>query len=584
MKVSGSRVQSILSSIALLSAAAHAQTPGDRAPLKAVHPGYTLVNLMPGGITPGVSGIDFLSDGRVVVCTWGGDHKVLVPPSRKGEVYVVSGTTQDDTSKMTAKKIYSGLQEPLGLKVVNDTIYLSERQALAALADKNGNGVIDSGEYRKVASYASGASRHEFFFGLLYKDGYFYGAHSLSLNNGGTAAVPQPEANRGTYVKIDKKTGKTEFIAGGAREPFGFGMNPAGEIFSTEVQGTWNPACAFTQVKPGRFYGHPQIGQDPPNPWDTKPYQAPAVLLPETEIANAPGEPAYVPSGVFKGQYLYGDVTYGGIQRVYLEKVGDDYQGGVVRFSAGFNSGVSRLKFAPNGDLIVGEIGDPDGNWNEPGKKLYGLQKLKANGKSAFEILAVRSRPKGMELEFTEEVALDADQPTKYEAKTWNYVRTASYGGPKQNSNGLTVSKVQVDPSRKKVYLELNGLKDGGYVVYIRLNGLKSAAGNALWSTETWYTLNSFGTGDPFTVALAPGQTAPAELSMARIPGSLAFRLSAPGAYDLRVVDSRGAEVARFRGDAAGSYVLPLRGLAPGVYTAALRSGGQSLNRAFTAF
>lgn len=582
---SNRRVSAILG-ILSIGAEVNAQTPGDRDHLKGVHPGYTLHGVAPAGLQPGVSGIDFLSDGRIVICTWGGDHRTLVPPSKKGDVYILSNVAQDDSSKVTYKKFATGMQEPLGIKVVNDTIYLSERQALAMLVDKDGNGLIEGSEYSKLAPYSDGAGRHEFFFGLVYKDGYFYGAHSMSLANGGLAAVPQPDANRGTYLKIEKATGKTEYIAGGAREPFGMVMNPAGEVFSTEVQGGWNPACAFTQVKAGRFYGHPQPGQVPPNPWDSKPYQAPAVLLPESEIANAPGEPAYVPGGIFQGQYLYGDVTYGGIQRVYLEKIGEDYQGGVVRFSAGFTSGVSRLKFGPNGDLYVGEIGDADGNWNEPGKRLYGLQKLKANGKTTFEMLSVHSRPKGMEIEFTEPVALDADQTAKYEVKSWTYTRTAAYYNNKENTKTLAITKVQVDASRKKVYLEISGLAAGN-LIYIRLVGLKSATDGAAWSTETWYTLNAFGSGDPFTpptglvVPLAADRLAANAISISRAGGEMIFRVESDRPYALRITDARGALVKELSGMATGTHSVPVHELAPGLYAATLVSQGKSVSKAF---
>lgn len=570
----------------LAFAAAHAQGPGDRGRLNAVHPGYTLSSVMPAGFQPGVSGMDFLSDGRMVICTWGGDHKVLVPPSKKGEVFILSNVAQEDSAKMTFKRFATGLQEPLGLKVVNDTIYLSERQALSALADKNGNDTMEPDEYRKVAAYTSGGQRHEFFFGLVYKDGWFYGAHSLSLVTGGSAALPQPNTDRGTYVRVEKATGKTEVVAGGARQPFGMGMNPAGEIFSTDVQGTWNPFCSFTHVKAGRFYGHPQVGQSPASQWDAKPYNAPAVMLPQSEIANAPGEPVYVPSGAFQGQYLYGDVTYGGIQRIFLEKIGDDYQGAVMRFSAGLKAGVSRLKFGPNGDLYVGQIGDPDGNWNESSSKLYGLQKLKANGKTAFEMLSVHSRAKGMEIEFTEPVALDAEQILKYEVKSWTYTRTAAYGGQPQNKKTLTVGKVQVDASRKKVYLEVTGLT-AGYVVYIRLVDLKSATGGSPWSTEAWYTLNAFGSGEIFsgtTALAAPGASASHALSLDRVGSETGFRIESPGPYLLRITDARGARIAEFRGQGSGRRALIPGSLAPGRYLATLVSGGKRLGKSFVNF
>jgi hypothetical protein len=564
---------------AFLAGPLQAQVPGDRSKLVAPHPGYTLATLMPQGLQPGVSGMDFLSDGRLVLCTWGGNHLALTPPSRKGEIYIVSNVDADDVAKVTYTRFATGLQEPLGLKVVNDTVYISERQALAALYDKNKNGALDSGEYRKVAAYASGAERHEFFFGLLYKDGWFYGAHSLSLIAGGPAAVPQPNANRGTYLRVDKNTGRTEYLSGGAREPFGWVMNPEGEMFSTDVQGTWNPFSSFTQVRPGRFYGHPQIDQSPPSPYDKLPYNPPAVMLPQSELANAPGQPVYVKDGIFQGQYLYGDVTYGGIQRIFLEKAAGEYQGCALRFSAGFIGGVGRLIWAPNGDLIVGEVGDPDGNWHEPGKKPYGLQRLRPNGKTVFEMLSVRSRPKGMEIEFTQPAAADADQAVHYEVDTWKYQRTASYGGSPIDKHKLTVDTVKVDAARKKVYLAIKGLQTG-YLVHVRLNGLKSATGAAPWSTEAWYTLNALGTGNAFDppVTTAPRLTRDA-LKVYRAGDRIVFGVAAEEAYVLKVFDARGALEREFHGKGAGRQSLSIQGLARGAHEVLLETPSGRVSR-----
>lgn len=562
----------------LACGAALAQIPGDRAKLAGPHPGYTLASLMPAGLQPGVTGLDFLSDGRLVLCTWGGNHLALTPPSRKGEIYFVSNVDADDVSKVTYKRFASGLQEPLGLKIVNDTLYITERQALAALVDKNGNGVLDSGEYRQVASYASGDARHEFFFGLLYKDGWFYGAHSLSLIAGGPAAVPQPHANRGTYLRVEKSTGKTEYLSGGAREPFGWAMNPDGEMFSTEVQGTWNPFSAFTQVRAGRFYGHPQVNQNPPATFDKAPYNPPAVMLPQSEIANAPGQPLYVKEGIFRGQYLYGDVTYGGIQRIFVEKVAGEYQGCVMRFSAGFIGGVGRLLWAPNGDLIVGEVGDPDGNWHEPGKKPYGLQRLRPNGKTAFEILSMRSRPQGMEIEFTEPAAADANAAAHYEVDAWTYKRTSDYGGPKIDQKKLSISSVQADPERKKVYLEIKGLQTG-YLVHLRLNGLKSAAGAAPWSTESWYTLNAFGSGKPFDPPVPTARVSGLDLRFGFAANALTFDVAAPEDYVLTLRDARGALEARRRGRGPARESLPAASLRRGAHIATLETPSGRVSR-----
>lgn len=569
---------------------ARAQTPGDTRNLAGVHPGYTLINLRPSAIAEGIGGMDFLPDGRLAICTWNGNHDPVMTPVRKGNLYILSGVELDDPAKVTYKKFAANLEEPLGLKAVGDTLYVSERQGLLQLVDMNKDGVADSSSanpkagYKAVASYTSGNSRHEYFFGLLYKGGFFYGAHSLSLDNGGTAAIPQPHANRGTFVKVNRATGATEHIAGGARQPFGVAWGPEGEMFATDVQGTWLPASKLNHVKAGANYGHPQRDQSPANPWDSKPFQPPAVYLPQSEIANAPGQPVLVPSGTFAGQMLYGDVHYGGIQRVYLEKVGTEWQGAVFRFSAGFEGGVGRLVYGPDGALYVGQVGHNSGNWIEPAKKEYGLAKLKANGKSAFEMLRVISRAKGMEIEMTEPVSDDFATASKYQISSYYFTPTAAYGGNKQGVKPLTPKSVTVDPaSGRKVFLEIDGL-EAKRAIYIRLVGLKSKAGAALWSTEAWYTLNAIGTGNAFdpVVAASPSPDRKLPLELVSAAGRVSITLPFDGDYALRLLDASGAVRASVAGTGlrGGAAALATAGLPRGVYALALRGAGREWSRA----
>src|SRR4029078_222414 len=101
-----------------------------------------------------------------------------------------------------------------------------------------------------------------------------------------------------------------------------------------------------------------------------------------------------------------------------------------------------------------------------------------------------------------------------YEVKSWKYTRTASYGGSKENQKTLAISKLQVDATRKKVSLDISGVPTGN-VIYIRLVGLKSATGGAAWSTETWYTLNAFGS-ETTDLARSRGGSGPGSADFAR--------------------------------------------------------------------
>lgn len=133
------------------------------------------------------------------------------------------------------------------------------------------------------------------------------------------------------------------------------------------------------------------------------------------------------------------------------------------------------------------------GGWIQYGKLTYGLQKLTFNNKPVFEMLAVRAKANGVEIEFTEPLKEGAGlNTTDYAVNQWWFKPTADYGGPKMDETRLPVKKINISPDRRKVFLELDGMKPK-HVVYIRLNykTIKSANDRNLWTTEAWYTMNN---------------------------------------------------------------------------------------------
>jgi hypothetical protein len=459
-----------------------ADAPGDGLPLTGVHPAYTLTNLRPAGFEPQVTGMDWLPDGRLAISTWGGDRLTVL-----GEVYLLDGVTGNtDPAKVTMKRIAHGLREPMGLKYVDGTVYVSEKHRLTALVDKTGDEVAD--EYRQIATWPFGGNYHEFAFGLLYKDGFFYVTTGIAMVPGGATANPQPAPNRGSTLKVNKNTGDVSYVAGGLRTPNGIGWGPEGDIFVTDNQGMFVPASKLLRIKQRGFYNH---YTNPTGPYDDQPVTEPVLWLPHNEISNSPSNPIVLPNGVFEGQMVFGDVTYGGLQRAYLEKVGGEYQGAVFRMTQGLESGVSRISLGPDGAIYTGGIGW-EGNWGQAGKLKYGLQKLSLNGADAFDIAKMRAVSGGFELEYTQPLSDETvkDLATKYKAQQWRYVPTPQYGGPKVDEENLGVTAATLSTDRKKVTLGIAGLKPGR-VVYLRSpRPFSSASGAELWSTEAWYTLN----------------------------------------------------------------------------------------------
>lgn len=456
--------------------------PGDKKPVAGVHPAFDLSQARPDDFHPRVGGMDFLSDGRMVVCTW----------DSLGPVYILDGVASGDPKKIKVKRIAAGLAEPLGIKVVDDQIFVLQKQELTQLIDHDGDEIID--EYRTVCDgWRVSANFHEFAFGLVYKDGFFYAALATAIEPGGASTNPQIP-DRGKVIKINKDDGSFEFVAYGLRTPNGIGIGVDNEIFIADNQGDWLPASKIVHLKEGAFYGSRSVDFEGTANLEAK---LPVVWLTQDEIGNSPSQPVYINVGPYKGQMIHGEVTHGGIKRDFVEKVNGEYQGAVFRFTQGLEAGVNRLVWGPDGALYIGGVGST-GNWVHAGKLWYGLQRLNYNGKSAFEMLSVSARSNGMEVTFTEPIAKNESiSKDNFEVLQWYFKPTADYGGPKLGEETLAIKSVNLSNDRKKVFLELEGMKPE-HVVYVRISkAFMSDKNQSLWSTEAWYTLNAIPENKP---------------------------------------------------------------------------------------
>jgi hypothetical protein len=110
----------------------------------------------------------------------------------------------------------------------------------------------------------------------------------------------------------------------------------------------------------------------------------------------------------------------------------------------------ARLAIGPDSMIYVGGVGDLGGNWDWNGSS-FGLQKIHINGKTPFEMLAIRGLgAAAMEIEFTQSLAPGADTVGNFKVKSWYYTPTSGYGGPNIGTKTLSVSKVILSNDRKK--------------------------------------------------------------------------------------------------------------------------------------
>src|SRR6185295_14018703 len=78
-----------------------------------------------------VGGIALLADGKPLVCT------------RRGEVWLLDNAYSSDGKNVRFQKWFEGLQEPLGLLVDGEWVYVTQRGELSKLRDTDHDGRAD---------------------------------------------------------------------------------------------------------------------------------------------------------------------------------------------------------------------------------------------------------------------------------------------------------------------------------------------------------------------------------------------------------------------------------------------------------
>jgi hypothetical protein len=193
--------------------------------------------------------------------------------------------------------------------------------------------------------------------------------------------------------------------------------------------------------------------------------------------------------GPFAGQCFVGDQTKSMVMRVFLEKVKGRYQGACFPFRSGFQCGINRLVFGPDGSLYAGQT---NRGWGSVGGKPYGLQRLVFTGVAPFEILTMKLTKTGFDLTFTKPLdPASAARLTGYSLQSFTHYYWSTYGSPEVDRKAEKIGKVEVSRDGRKVSLTVGGLKPGR-VYELHLDGVKSKTGEPVLHPEAYYTLNQF--------------------------------------------------------------------------------------------
>jgi glucose/arabinose dehydrogenase len=414
--------------------------------------------------------LDFFADGRAVVATLDGD------------VWVVSGI-DDKLEKLSWKRYATGLQQPMGLRVVDGNVIVLGRDQITRLHDLNSDGEADFYENFNNDCIV-GASSGEYAMDLqVGPDGDFYYGKAGTQGSGATP-------HTGCILRLTRDGSTLEVYATGFRTPFGVCVGPDGYITATDQQGTYMASCPIVHVKKGGFYGfamekHPE----------TKTMaREPALCWLPMDFDNSSGGQVWVTSdrwGPLKGRLLH---TSYGQSRLLLALLDEErVQGGAVRFPLSFASGIMRAQFNPvDGQLYVAGLR----GWQTTGVKDGCLQRVRYTGKPVNMPVTWKVRKTGIDLVFSDtldrEIAAD---PDSYSAVWFQVESTADYGSPefspldrsKRGRQPIEISAAKLSDDGKTVSLEIPGLRPVTNLIV--KYSLRSAAGAKLQSDAT-FTIN----------------------------------------------------------------------------------------------
>ena len=424
-------------------------------------------------------GFDFLSDGRMAICTFHGD------------LWLVSGV-DDSLSNITWKRYATGLFQPLGVKVVKDEVYVLGRDQITRLHDLNKDGEADFYENFNNDTVVT-ANYHEFCLDLhTDSKGNFYYAKGSPWQ----PDVTSP--HQGCLIKVSKDGSKMSVIATGLRAPNGMTVGPHDEITVSDNQGHWMPASKLNWIQPGGFYGMvPAAHRDikftrdgtnfvanPSNPaerkkfefkaWDkvapmAEGYDKPVCWLP-MNMDNSSGGQVWVTSskwGPLKDHLLF--MSYGKctLFEVMFHDMGVNKQAAMVQLPLKFYSGVMRGRFNPkDGQLYVCGLK----GWQSSATRDGGFYRVRYTGQAAQLPVAFRAIADGMSVTFSQPLdAKSAGDAGNFAAERWNYNWTGGYGSPEVSVD---------DPSKNKHdKLEVTGakLQADGKTVVLTIKDMKPA-------------------------------------------------------------------------------------------------------------
>ena len=390
-------------------------------------------------------GFDFFPDGnRAALSTWSGD------------VWTVTGLN-DTLDTLVWQRIATGLNQPLGLKIVGQQIYVVGRDQITRLVDLNADGETDFYENFNNGTYNSEHFHEQVMDLQTDAAGNFYYMKSARH------ALPAQHPHHGTLVRVSPDGEQSTVIAYGFRASNGLGIGPGPTFYGTDQEGYWMPANRLNRITvPGRFYGN-RWGWYPPNePPDS--YEPPLCWI-APFVDRSPAAPIWIPAGAWgeMGDSLL-SLSYGTgkVYAVLEHQTGATVQGALTELGVELPTGLMRGRFHRiSGDLyLVGLFG-----WSSDKQEDTGFYRIRMTGAPLRTPKSFRAVSDGLVINFYAPLAPESAQnPENWRVQSWEYRWTENYGSPqlkRSGEEGRDIHPVQsatLSTDGKTVFLKIPSL------------------------------------------------------------------------------------------------------------------------------
>lgn len=405
------------------------------------------------------TGVDFFADGdQLALCTIDGD------------VWRAAGLSSLEAG-LRWQRIASGLYQPLGLRIVNDQVYVCCRDQLVVLRDLNGDGETDF--YENFNSDHQLTEHFHSFASGLQTDaaGNFYYARGARLDR---PAVPHD----GVVARVAADGSRTEILATGLRSPNGLWLDEDGTVVVTDQDGPWVPANSLVRIEPGGFHGYQRSFGAPTNPEGAS--VVPPMCWIPLALDRSPAEPVRVPAGAWGplgGALLSLSYGHGRMLIAPYDARGERWRGAVSALPlAPFPTGLARGRFHPT-----------DGHFYLCGLFVWASSQTQPGG-------LYRVRYTGAPLHVPVDVALDDDAVqftlsgavdgascqdlNNFHATAWSLRRSEAYGSEAFGRRMCPVRAAALAEDGRTVKLTIDDLRPAT-IAWIQYT-LRTAAGEKL--------------------------------------------------------------------------------------------------------